>query len=255
MDAAALTRGLTTARFGQRIAFARQVDSTNTRALAALEADVVPEGTVFVAESQSRGRGTAGRKWYSDADGLWLTLVLQEPLRAAPLSFLPGIALVDVLRDGYGIDAHLKWPNDVVVEDRKLSGSLIESQRQPGGRVAWAVGIGINVNQSRFPEPIADLAVSLRLATGRAHRREELFQRLMVGLEQVYDRTPDLVPAWRARSRMLGRRIGVVRGERAFAVTALDLTAHGHLLVVRDDGGREEWVASADLRLGMVQSG
>src|SRR6185436_20413024 len=112
-NAESLAAGLTTERFGRRIVFAETMASTNEAAAAALAREDLPDGTAFVASRQTRGKGTGGNRWLSsDGEGLCVSLVLQEPIAQKPLSFLPGIALVDVLRADYRIAAHLKWPND-----------------------------------------------------------------------------------------------------------------------------------------------
>lgn len=250
MNAETLTRGLETERFGRRVVYAEVVDSTNDRAAAALAAASLPEGTTFVAGRQTRGKGTRGNRWYSaDPQGLWFSLVLLEPVRQQPLSFLPCIALVDVLRQQYDLPAHLKWPNDVLIEDRKLAGCLVESQRQPDRRLAWILGLGINVNQTQFEAPIADRAVSMRLVTGGTYSREELFQRVMRRIESIYDQGRDLVAMWRERTEMLGKRLRFRREGSEIAATALDLTKAGHLQVMLDDGRREEWLARVDMEM------
>lgn len=248
MDAAAWIDGLKTQRLGRHVVYAEAVDSTNVRAAAALAEGALPEGVAFVASRQLRGKGTGSNRWHSDDDhGLCASVVLHEPLAVQPLSFLPAIALVDVLRADYGVDAHLKWPNDVLVGERKLSGMLVESQVQPDRRLAWIVGIGVNVNQTGFGPEIRDLAVSMRMVTGRTHSRVELFQRLMLRMERLYDSREDLVPMWRERTEMLGKRIAARRQGERMLVTVVGVSPQGHLLVVRDDGEPEEWVARVEI--------
>ncbi|MEM7200196.1 MAG: biotin--[acetyl-CoA-carboxylase] ligase [Planctomycetota bacterium] len=249
MNVEAVDQALTTRRFGRRLFYQARVDSTMRRAAAVLQQKALPEGAVFVADEQSRGRGTAGRVWHSEREGLWLSCVFQEPLRAQPLSFLPGIALVDVLREHYGVDAHVKWPNDVLVGNRKISGSLGESQRQPDGRTAWVLGVGINVNQAAFAPPIHDVAVSLRLATGQMESRELCLARFLGKLEELYDGATDLVAEWRRRTQMLGRTVTAIRAGQEQDVQVLDLTPEGHLVVALPNGVRETLVAAVDLRL------
>lgn len=250
MNADSLTAGLQTRRLGRRVVFADEMDSTNVRAVAALREEPLPEGTVFVASIQSRGKGTGGNRWYSaDSQGLWASVILHEPVRYQPLSFLPCVALVDVLRQDFDIRAHLKWPNDVLVENRKLAGCLVESQLQPDGRTAWVLGLGANVNQTCFEPPIADSAVSMRMVTGGTHRRVDVFQRLMCRMEAIYDGEQSLVALWRERTEMLGKRVRARRGGRDVVVTALDLSPEGHLQVMHDDGSQEEWLARVELEV------
>jgi BirA family biotin operon repressor/biotin-[acetyl-CoA-carboxylase] ligase len=249
MNAESLAAGLTTERFGRRIVFAETMASTSEAAAAALAGEDLPEGTVFVASRQTRGKGTGGNRWLSsDSEGLCVSLVLQEPIARQPLSFLPALALVDVLRERYAVSAHVKWPNDVLVEERKIAGILVETQMQPSRRTAWIVGIGVNVAQTAFDDEIEGRAVSLRMATGRRHARTELFHLLMARMEQIFDARADLVELWRQRTRMIGRRIVAQRAGRALAATVLGITPSGHLQVVLDDGAREEWVARVDIR-------
>jgi BirA family biotin operon repressor/biotin-[acetyl-CoA-carboxylase] ligase len=248
VNAGTLQDGLTTAWLGRALSFVDVVDSTNRWAADELAARVQSDGAVFVASRQTRGRGTGGSLWCSDdPDGLWFSVVVHEPVRTAPLSFLPGVALVDLVREELGVDdVHLKWPNDVLSADRKLAGILLESQRQVDGRQAWIMGIGVNVNQAHLPNA-AGAAVSLRLLTGRRLRIEAVFQRLLARVEQLYDERADLIALWRERSRMIGKRVRATRRGDAAWVHVLGIDANGHLQVVRDDGMRETWVSSADL--------
>ncbi len=248
------TRGLKTERFGRSLVLRDLVDSTNASAVAAMREVIVPEGTAFVARRQAHGKGTGGRSWLSDdPDGLWFSLVLQEPIKRHPLSFLPGIALVDLLREEYGIATSLKWPNDVMVEGRKLCGVLVESQLQPGGAMGWVVGVGINVNHERLPDPISDIAVSMRLATGQRFDLPSLFALLMNRLEGLYDEGADLVAMWETRSDMIGRRVEARRDGKVSHVTVTGVSAEGHLQVVFDDGRTQAWASATGLEIS--QSG
>ncbi len=243
-----------TRRFGRALHWYPVTDSTNDRAIAAIRAGTVATGDVFVAERQTRGRGTGERSWYSNhGEGLWYSLVVHEPVAVAPLSFLPGIALVDVLRRDYGVDAHLKWPNDVLVDDRKIAGFLVESQQAQDGRLAWVVGCGIDVNQRDFEPQIRDIAVSLLLCTGRAHAIDELLRRHLVAMERLYDSGVDLVAAWPSRARMIGRWMSARVRDRESHVYVHGLTPEGHLRVEHEDGRRETWVSHTDLSLRFAQ--
>lgn len=251
MNERSLRDGLATTWLGRTMFYADSVDSTNLWAARSSGTNPQVEGAVFVAARQTRGRGSGGSRWYSDdTDGLWFSIVLREPVRVQPLSFLPGVALVDLLRQEIGVDAHLKWPNDVLVGDRKLAGILVESQQQSDASTAWIVGIGLNVNQVAFPPELADTAVSLRLLTGRPFRRQSLLQRLLQQIERIYRTDVDVVQLWRTRTRMIGARVRATRRGVPSWVHVVGVNDAGHLQVIAADGSQQTWVSSTDLDLG-----
>jgi BirA family biotin operon repressor/biotin-[acetyl-CoA-carboxylase] ligase len=249
MDARSFQAELTTRAFGRALHWVASTGSTNDDALRALRNAEAPHGSVLVAGRQNGGRGTGGRHWLSDhEDGLWFTLVVHEPLPVQPLSFLPAIALVDLVREEYRVDAHLKWPNDVLVEERKLAGFLVESQRMPSGGIGWAIGCGINVNQIGFEPAIRDTAVSLWLCTGRRHELPGVLAGLLARMERLWLERADLVALWPARSRMPGSRLrGRLHGQ-PIDVLVEGLSPEGHLRLRHDDGRLEDIAAHADLK-------
>lgn len=240
--------------FGQPLLVRADVDSTNLDLARRLREQRLPSGTVLRALRQTHGRGTAGRPWYSDSElGLWFSLLLRPPLRVRPLSFLPAIAAVDLLRDDLAVPAHLKWPNDILVEERKLGGILVESipagVRSSGdaAREAWIVGVGLNVDQMTLPEPIAATATSLRLITGRTHDCDALLRVLLQRMQRLWDAGIDLVQAWPARSQQLGRQVDVRIGSGLVAGTAESLTSEGHLVLRLPDGRRQTVISPSQL--------
>ena len=224
-------------------------DSTNQQALDAIQRGGVPHGSVFFADAQSAGRGTAGNRWESPpGEGLWFSVVLVDPPQ--PLAFAPAIAIVDVCRRECGIDAHAKWPNDVLVENRKLAGVLIESTERDGQR-QWVVGVGLNVLQREFPTSLG--ATSLWCETQRAWDRVEVYCRVLRRLGEALSER-DLIAAWRARCRMFGSRVTAEKrsrdGVRQGVVELLGLDVHGHLRVRWDDGDEEVVIAASEWDLG-----
>lgn len=143
-----------------------------------------PAGTVIIAEEQTAGRGRDGRTWHSPAGGVWLSILLRPPLPAAGvLSLRVGLVLSDVVEELLGVTptsisgprAGLKWPNDVLIDDRKVAGILSEGRWQ-GDTLQWlALGIGINV-ANEIPAELADRAVALRELRPRVQRIEVLDQ-------------------------------------------------------------------------------
>ena len=250
MNERSFRRGLQTTVFGQHLIFYPVTDSTNTRAKELMSRETVPQGTVVVAERQTAGRGTGGHRWESAApDSLLFSLVLQPPLRHQPLSFLPGVALARTLRERYAIDAHLKWPNDVLVGDRKLAGILCEGVSQAQAQPAWVVGVGINVNQRTFPESIRDIAISMRHVSGTSYSIETLLQDYLFEMEQLYHSEENLVDAWQQYTRMVGKTIRTTRHGTAESVNVkvLGLSPEGYLRVEYADGCCETWMSTAHL--------
>ncbi len=248
MHEASLKNGLQTKVFAQNLMFYDVTDSTNSRAKAILKGRVLPEGTVLVAARQTAGRGTGGHRWESaTAESLLFSLILQTPLRLQPLSFVPAIALARTLCDHYGIDAHLKWPNDVLVGDRKLAGILCEGVAQPNSQTAWVVGVGVNVNQHVFPEPIRDIAISMRNTTGTSYAIESVFQDYMLEMEQLYDSQADVIGAWLNYTKMIGQTIRATQRDRETRVKVIGISPEGYLQVEHAGGRRETWMSTTSL--------
>lgn len=225
-----------------------ETGSTNDEA-AAWARQGAPEGAIVVADTQFRGRGRLGRAWSSPAgEGLYLSVVLRPPIAPAaapPLTLAVGLALLDTAR-GLGARAHLKWPNDLLVEDpdgrrRKLAGVLTEMATS-GLRIEHViVGIGLNVGTRTFPSELAEIATSLARATGTAPSRDEVLEDLLAALDDRYRRflsggAAATVRAWKAEVDFLGRRVAVRSGQEEVVGLAEDLDDEGALRV-RDEAG------------------
>jgi len=214
-------------------------------------------GEVVIAERQTAGRGRRGRSWSSPAGkNLYLSAVLRPelpPQRAAELTLVASLAVCDACRQA-GVDAGIKWPNDVLVGGRKVAGILTELAAEPDV-VHWVVvGIGVNLNAGRedFPEEIRDEATSLAIERGQPVPRALFAAALLSLLEQWLDRHAEegfeaVRRAWRERSATLGRSVRVeVDGGEVDGV-ADDLDESGALLV-RSESGLVRVVAG-DVRL------
>ena len=183
---------LSTDRFGHAMRGYEEVGSTNERAAQWATAGA-PEGAVVVTEYQSEGRGRHGRTWDAHkGQNLMFSVVLRPTLAPDRLSLLTvaaGVAVAETL-DNF-VSPHratLKWPNDVLLEGRKTCGMLLESSlAPPNGESVVVLGVGLNVNQTTFPDALTDIATSLRLTTGRPVPRAELLARLLLALEHRYD--------------------------------------------------------------------
>jgi BirA family biotin operon repressor/biotin-[acetyl-CoA-carboxylase] ligase len=192
--------------FGQHIHHYYKIGSTNTSAMEAAGAEA-PEGSVFLAEQQTAGRGRGGHSWESaQSSGIYCSVVLRPllpPSEALVLSLAAGLAVhaaVQQIDSRAALD--LKWPNDVLIEGKKFCGILTEMNAE-ATRVRYVViGIGINVNQTKFPAELRDIATSLQIATGRAWSRVELCAALLKSLDREYR---DLLAKPDARESILRR--------------------------------------------------
>jgi BirA family biotin operon repressor/biotin-[acetyl-CoA-carboxylase] ligase len=228
-------------RLGHTIHRLGAVASTQGEA-ARLAAAGASEGTVVTATHQSAGRGRRGREWL-DAPGesLLMSIVLRPPIlpRLAPqLSLVAAVAVVDAL-ERTGVTATIRWPNDVMVGERKICGMLPEALTTREGMLEHVIlGIGLNVNQRDFPTSIRALATSVKIETGRAYAVEEMLQAVLAGLEGWYRRFVEggfdaVRPAWLGRAQGIGRRARAADGREGVAV---GLAADGALLLRTDDG-------------------
>ena len=228
--------------------------STNDEAAARARAGAA-HGTVVIAREQSAGRGRLAREWHSPAaENLYLSCVLRPalaPREVAPITLAAGVAVCEVV-NAHGAGASLKWPNDVMVEQRKVAGILTEMTTR-GGRVEFAVvGIGINVNGGDFPPALADIATSLRLERGQRIDLAALTTDLLAALEGWIDRfttggVDAIAAAWIGHAD-LSRRLRFEEEGQLLIGRARGLDRDGALLLVGEDG-REHRVVAGDVDL------
>lgn len=255
LDADALRRSRAGARLGADVRYFESLDSTNTTARE-LARDGAPEGVVVLAEGQTRGRGRLGRSWASPPHrNIYLSLLLRPPIAPAmapQLALVAGLSTARALAS-FGLDARIKWPNDVLVDGRKLAGILTEMEGDGERLDAVILGIGINVNLAldEFPEELRDKAGSVAAALGRSVARHEVIERLLSALEHDYDRFVmhgfrPLRDEWNRLSQLNGRWVEVEDGARRLSGTVVGLGEDG-ALELRDANGRSEMVWAGDV--------
>ncbi len=220
------------------------------RRAAELARDGSPEGTIVTADSQSAGRGRLGRNWISEPGlGLYLSLVLRPDCQAdaAPvLTLIAGLGVKETLERAAGVRCDLRWPNDILVGEKKCCGILVEMETEQQRVAHVIVGIGINLNHLAFPPELTEIATSLRIETGREWSREDLLDPLMDSLESCYElhrmrgNDPILDAFHQESSFAIGRRV-VVEGLPADAAGPLrgvtaGLDSRGMLLLRTADG-------------------
>jgi BirA family biotin operon repressor/biotin-[acetyl-CoA-carboxylase] ligase len=247
---------LNTHDVGRVVHWAEELGSTNDRAKELAE-EGAEHGEVVVAEAQTAGRGRRGRAWASPARrNVYFSVVLRPdlpPARAPELTLVGSVAICDALRQA-GVDAGIKWPNDLLASGRKIAGILTELAAEPD-RVEWVVlGAGVNVNARRedFPDELRDVATSILLERGQAAPRVLFAAACFTALETWLDRHDEegfgaIREAWRERSVTLGREVSVKVDGRELAGVAEDIDETGALLV-RTAAGVER-VVSGDVQL------
>ncbi len=231
--------------FGKRIFHFFKTDSTNLVALELGHAGE-PEGAVVLAEEQTAGRGRAGRKWHSErAAGIYVTVLLRPklaPVQAPLLTMMAGLSAHTAVQALTGLTVDLKWPNDLLIQGKKVGGILTEMHAEPGQIRFVIVGIGLNVNQEKFPGELVNTATSLRVETGKPQSRMELLVRLLREFESDYNRflregVASVVARFESISSYAkGKRVRVTNGSESYAGTTAGLGPEGLLQVQRDDG-------------------
>lgn len=226
-------------RFGQEMRGFEEVGSTNTEA-ADWAASGAREGSVVVTEYQSEGRGRHGRSWDArEGQNLMFSVVLRPALDADRLGLITIAASVAVAEALDSVvsphQAALKWPNDVLLEGRKTCGMLLESSISgPPAADVVVLGVGLNVNQTDFPDSLTDTATSLRLTTGRPVPRASLFARLLERLEERYDAAQaDEADAVRAAFH---DRLASLHEQTTFHVPGTDQTISGVVRGITETG-------------------
>jgi BirA family biotin operon repressor/biotin-[acetyl-CoA-carboxylase] ligase len=222
-----------------------------------LAESAAPAGTMVFAETQTNGRGRLGRQWVSETSaGLYFTVILRPALSPAAspvLTLMAGLSLATVVQSAVGGDVDLRWPNDLLINGRKCAGVLIEMRAEPNRILHVLLGVGVNVNQTAFPEGLDTPPSSLLLEAGRPIERANLLISLLKQLNADYNflltQGPEQMLARfeRISSYARGKRVRVGEGGDAFTGTTAGLTSEGLLLVQRD-GGRKERVVAGHVR-------
>ncbi len=241
-----LRRFFLTKTIGRRIEFHEEIGSTNSEALR-LALEGTPEGTVIIADAQSDGRGRLDRVWESPPSrNLYFSVVLRPGIAAVSASLVPlmtGVAVADVVSQYCPGRVRLKWPNDVLVDGRKICGMLTE-MRTRGDRVAFIiVGIGVNVNMARldFPRELRETATSLQIETACELDRFDVAARLFEALERGYriflgGGEAAIRETWLRYADIVGKRVEVVFGKAVQRGTVTGLDASGALLLEGEAG-------------------
>jgi len=246
---------LKTKRIGSEILVFEETSSTND-VVEHLAKSGAREGLVVFAESQTRGRGRRGRAWVSPrGKGLWFSVLLRPslpPTAASRITVAASVAVARAIRETCRVEARIKWPNDVIVNGRKLAGILTELRAETDEILLAILGIGIDVNceQEDFPNDLARVATSLKMETGSAQDRVSLAVRVLAALDECYELAladfEAVMDEWAKLCTTLGQQIVVTMGQRRVEGFAQALDSDGALLV-RGDSGQLERILGGDM--------
>lgn len=236
---------LTTRVIGRQVKYFDVIDSTNLEAKRH-KSDEECHGMVFLAEQQNQGRGRMGRSWVSpEGTGIWMSILLKpdfSPSLASQITILAALATADAIRKVTEVDCLIKWPNDIVVNKKKVCGILTEMGATESKIEYLVAGIGINVNTEYFPDDIRDVASSLRIEGKEKYEREDIVAELLNSFERYYDdflkcgSLKKIVNYYNSILINKGKKVKIVENVNTDIGEALGIDETGRLLVRMDDG-------------------
>lgn len=243
-----IQRGLFTNYIGKKIYYFPELKSTNIMAKekALHRAEGIDEGRLIIAERQSAGKGRLGREWFSPNGGIWLSIILYPQLSPSYISritLMTAVAVVKAIKIYTQIESQIKWPNDILINEKKVCGILTEMSAELD-IINWVVvGIGINANidHQDFPEDIQENMISLKETSGKEISRVKLVQTFLQKFEKYYEILKrreffSILKEWKLYSHTLGRKIRVDMGERIITGEAVDINEEGALILKKEDG-------------------
>lgn len=235
--------------FGKEILYFDSIDSTNNELKRQAEKGV-KHGLLAVAEEQTAGRGRRGHAWVSPpGTGIWFSFLLKpeiSPDKASMLTLVAAMAVSGAIREVTGLDAQIKWPNDIVVNKKKVCGMLTELSAELSCINYVVIGIGINANMKEFPDEIKDIASSLYIESGKQVKRAYVIEAVGRYFEKYYEafiKAGDLSTITDEYNAMLanaGKQVRIIGNDKEEIYTAVGINPEGGLVVKDDDGNLKE---------------
>tara|TARA_B100001123_G_scaffold283687_1_gene316046 strand:- start:469 stop:1212 length:744 start_codon:yes stop_codon:yes gene_type:complete len=237
--------------------FLAETDSTNAEISRRLAKHPPPEeGLIILADSQTDGKGRLGRTWHSaPGTGVYISTLIRPnltPEQLPILTLMAGLATVIAVNEFTTNHTQLKWPNDLLLNGKKIAGVLCEYY--PKNIPAVIIGIGINVNQTQFPADIKEIATSLKLETGEEINRTALIKQLITQLDFQYSelkkhKVGTLIKNWTSHTDLFGKTITLKKSIQSITGKAIRLDNLGRLVIV-NESGEETAFDSGEVRLG-----
>lgn len=256
LDPEAIRKRFASNRLGRRIHYLREVDSTNVYAYRRAQQGGA-EGEIVIAESQRQGKGRLGRHWVSPSHlNLYMSVILRPTLAPSDtpkITLASAVALAETVESFLSFAPEIKWPNDILVEGKKLAGILTESCCDRDRVLFVILGIGINLNfpLESMPEWIREHATSLMILSRRAVDRMAFACQLILNLDRCYGELSDrgfafLARRWEGYFRLKGRMVRVEMGDQPVWGKAVGIDGDGALLL-EDQGGKLQRVVAGDV--------
>ncbi len=246
--------GLATRYLGMNVHYEKSVNSTQEIAHR-ISREGAPEGTIVVADEQVAGKGRLGREWFSPiGTGIWMSMILKPkipPQQAPQLTLLTAVAVIRGIKAATGIQCDIKWPNDILLNGKKLVGILTEMQADPDQIHSVIIGTGINVNETDFPEEIKEIATSLKIEKDEEINRATVIKRILEHFEELYELFLEegflpIKKMWEDHAITVGREITARTTTKTLHGFACGITDDG-VLLLKDETGEIHKIYSADI--------
>ena len=233
-----IQKQLSTDFIGRNIYIYEETDSTNTQAKQNCDKN---NGSIFIAETQTNGKGSRERSWISPkGSGIWLSILLKpdiSPMTVSQITLVAGLAVCKSI----GVGSMIKWPNDIVINGKKVCGILTEMSATSEKVNHVVCGIGINVNMDNFDEEIADRATSMYIESGQKYDINEIIAKLLNEFEYYYNKFLDdglgaVIDEYKKHCITIGREVNVIYNSETVTGNAVDVSSNGQLIVETDSG-------------------
>ena len=247
-----IERNLSTKYIAHNIHLYQEVTSTNDVAKKFVENNA-PEGTVIIAEQQTAGRSRSKNEWSSPEGGIWMTLILKPDfnlIEASKLTIVTGVAIAKTLHDYFKLNAGIKWPNDILIDNKKVCGILTEAVTDYDELKAVLIGIGIdaNINPEDLPKDVQEIATTVSEETKEEIKRAEILKIFFKIFEEYYEQFKQgkfkhIIAEWRRLSSTTGNRVKVYKDGKAIIADAVGIDNQGALIVELEDGSLEKIIS------------
>jgi BirA family biotin operon repressor/biotin-[acetyl-CoA-carboxylase] ligase len=225
--------------YSRKVYFFNELASTMDTAFELAKGNCA-DGTIIVANHQTKGRGRMTRVWHSDTGGLYFTIILRPNIsleHSGRIGFTISYCLARTLRDDFGVDAKVKWPNDILVDEHKIAGILSQIHVEDDRIVFLNIGIGLNVNND--PTKLVPQATSLISLLNRRISRKEILSNFLKRLDQHMNDTDFLekiIDYWKTLTVTLNRKVKIITSKKIYNGIARNVNASGALIIEREDG-------------------